>query len=1326
MTPEEELRQMDEQLEQQIQAQEAAAPPAPEPQPLERPEGLLTQIGKGIDYAISGDWVNDALDAVAPDVFMSNEELEARKTARRAEVVEEGSFFDKALYGTSENVEAVAEGAQAGLMLPLTIGANVANQEAPWSTAPERMKDSAVATTLFEISEILAPTLLLTAVGMPQGGLGLVSGARATRAAVDAGAAQDVDQVIAGRQLARGLADLSERLGLSESDEMYKSLIEGKSLESKAFTATVAFLQSYLLEFGVDNVIAKLIPNKAPGKVTEKIAKQLGKTPEEVQAVLNNTYKNAYTSALEPEDVITPNTIGPTVIAEAEQVIATPAFLKEIQRKTGVGLDGLTSAERNYFTNLDVISEDTSLQNIVQEITKELPDLVANKVEQAKVLKRAGDWWQANKGLLNDDWAKLVENFADDFAVPFSREGLSSKEVIKLQQNIGTYMREGAMLDLRVPESYTVATMIAEEMSVKISKLATVINNLEDMGVDNTTAMEVLQQMIDKAETIMVPLRRSKRTWSLGGFAQQRQTKEGVRALDISPLDDVSVSSEPGKAFTEFSDASTGKRGTFRELMSMAKAGDKDAYRAVKMIVTQLSMGDPRSALETLEVSADIIKNNFFGGRGDWLQSLMYNVGLLSSASTQVVSAANTIIRQTAEPAALGIVGAEKALAGTILFNKELALEGRKEALYSLGQLAGGITNLHNTAWAGIKSWWYNKPITGTSRFAKKVETLAQKQAVIDRNYLAYKQVLSDQNATPDKLFFAWAEYVMQSVGNNFLTSQPTRLLMAQDSAATSTAFYGTLAGKAMIADNGKPFARNFYDLKKGALGKSGDIFKGIRDIDLLEAAKTTTFQREIPTGSDANQVDKLFGAIATAADESGILKFFAPFARISWDFLDQAFIAGVGSVPVVGGKVLSGLNPRYAKMLSGEMGPAIQMQAKGTMAAAQLFLMFGTWQAVQGNMTGKQSGNLPKDSFIVPSETTDSGFMALPYGRIQPFAAYLSINSDLVNLFRTGAISRGEYQQGLGQLIASIGENSLDQTVFTGLVNLGDLIGQGRTSASWLSDIADAFSLPFAPAFSRMIGRIGDPFSDVAFIDRGDQLTSLAASLARKQGRTASLPKITNIYTNRIQPNTPIDVSDPNDPAQLAEARRASLLNEFFYPGRIQEAYKDAPWRKLLDEVGYVVPKDFLRTAYGVPLPLNVQAELSAIIAQDGLGERLSLFYNSTGYDAMKKEVAREKKAQTPNPIPGIPAAVGRNTIASRKQKELRDMVEAMHIEAKQRALERISDPELLQRIEERKNVGAQASADVNNSEWKGMYASEAQQNTQLASQVRNILDIA
>jgi hypothetical protein len=258
------------------------------------------------------------------------------------------------------------------------------------------------------------------------------------------------------------------------------------------------------------------------------------------------------------------------------------------------------------------------------------------------------------------------------------------------------------------------------------------------------------------------------------------------------------------------------------------------------------------------------------------------------------------------------------------------------------------------------------------------------------------------------------------------------------------------------------------------------------------------------------------------------------------------------------------------------------------------------------------------------------------------------------------------------------------------------------------------------------MFGRIGDPFDEVAFIDRGDQLTSLAASLARKQGRTAGLPKITNIYTNRIQPNTPIDVSDPNDPAQLAEARRASLLNEFFYPGRIQEAYKDAPWRKLLDEVGYVLPKDFLRTAYGVPLPLNVQAELSAIIAQDGLGERLSLFYNSTGYDAMKKEVAREKKAQTPNPIPGIPAAVGRNTIASRKQKELRDMVEAMHIEAKQRALERISDPELLQRIEERKNVGAQASADVNNSEWKGMYASEAQQNTQLASQVRNILDIA
>jgi len=1337
MTPEEKLRQENALLEQQV-AEEAAAMPAPEePQPVARPEGPLTAIGNAIDYVVSGDYVNDALNAVntaatnvfnAPDIFKSNEELEQQLQARRTEVTEGEDFFAKALYGTSENLEAVAEGAQAGLQLPTTVLANLNNQAAPWSTAPARMKDSAIATTLFELAEILTPTLMFQGVsGVAGSAAGLISGGRAVRAGIEAGAAQDVDQLIAGRTLANKLGELSERLGIMPQDEMYKTLVEGEALQSKAFIATVAFLQSYMLEFGVDSILAKVTSKAKPTPLTEKVAKQLNKTPEEIQAALANTYERSYLSALEPEDGITPNTITPTsVVDEGNQILATPAFMKELQRQIGVGLDGLTSAERTYFTNLDVISEETKLQNIVMEMTKELPDLVLNKLEEARMLKRGGEWWSANKQLFHEDWEQLIEKFSDDFTIPFSKEGLSSKQVIELQQNIGTYMREGAFLDFRVPEAFTVASMIGEEMSVKVSKLATVINNLENIGVDYTAPMEVLMDMIDKSQMILVPLRRSKRVWSLVGKAQQRQSKQAVRALDIGPLDNLTEiigPQEAGKTFEEFFDITSGKRGTIRELFALAKAGDKDANKAVKMLVTQLSMGDPRSALETLEIGADILKNNFFNGRGDWLQSLMYNVGLLSSVGTQVVSAANTIIRQTSEPAALGIIGAQKGFAGTILNQKELALEGRKEALYALGQLSGGITNIFGSAWNGLKAWKYNQPITGTTRFAKKVETLAQKQIAIDRNYLAYRKTLEDQGATPDKMFFAWAEYTMQTVGNNFLTTQPTRLLMAQDAAATSTAFHGTLAGKAMIMDNGKPFSRNFYDLKKKALGKSGDIFKGIRDPDLLEAAKTVTFQREIPRGAEANIIDNAFAAVEKAADESAIWKFFAPFARISWDFLDQVAMSGVGAIPVVGGKVAGAINPRYAKMLSGEMGPAIQMQAKGSMAAAQMFILFAVWQSVKGNMTGKQSGNMPKDSFVVPvGDATNSGFAALPYGRIQPYASYLSVTSDIVNSYQRGAISRGEYGQALGEIVASIGENSLDQTAFTGLVNLGDLIGQGRTSPGWLSDIADAFSLPFAPAFSRMFGRLGDPFNEVAFIDRGDLVTSFAAGLLRKSGRTSELPNITNVYTGRIEPTT----ATAGTPEEYWTGVRAALMNEFMWPGRIQEAYKDAPWRKLLDEVGYVMPKDFLRTVRGVPLTLNQQAELSKLMSES-LSTELTEFYQSIGYKNMRKDLEKARKEAVPNPIPGVTPAVGRNTTVQGKLKDIKDAVEQIHINAKDRAASLIEDPEFQERIDSIKNSGYSEVSNINNPEWRGMYASAAQnQDTELAKQVKAILDIA
>lgn len=1334
MTPEEQLMLEDEQLRQQIQAEEAAQPAPEEPQPVERPEGPLTAIGNAIDYAVSGDWVNDALDAVAtdvfnsPDTFKSNEELEQQLQARRKEVTENGSFFDKALYGTSENLEAVAEGMQAGVQLPTTVLANLNNQAAPWSTAPARMKDSAVAPVLFELAEILTPTLMFQGVaGVAGTATGLISGGRAARAAIEAGAAQDVDQLIAGRTLANKLGELSERLGIASQDEMYRTLIEGEALESKAFIATVGFLQSYFLEYGVDNIIATVTSKVKPTKLTEKVAKQLGKSTEEVQEALNNTYKRSYMSALEPEDGITPNTITPTVVAEeGNRILATPAFLQELQRKVGVGLDGLTSAERKYYTNLDVISEDTKLQNIIVDMTRELPDLVMSKLEEAKMLKRAGDWWAANKQLLNESWEELVEKFSDDFTIPFSKEGLDPKQVLQLQQNIGTYMREGAFLDFRVPEAFTVGTMIAEELSVKVSKLATVINNMENMGVDYTAPMEVLMDMIDKSQMILVPLRRSKRAWSLVGKAQQRQSKQAVRALDIGPLDNLSEvigPQEAGRTFEEFFDVTSGRRGTIRELFNLAKAGDKDANRAVKLLVTQLSMGDPRSSLETLEIGADIIRNNFFNGRGDWLQSLMYNVGLLSSVGTQVVSAANTIIRQTSEPVALGVLGAQKGFAGTILNQKELALEGRKEALYALGQVSGGITNIFGSAWNGLKAWKYNTPITGTTRFAKKIETLSQKQIAIDRNYLAYRKVLEDEGATPDKMFFAWAEYTMQTVGNNFLTTQPSRLLMAQDAAATSTAFHATLAGKAMIADNGKSFSRNFYDLKKKALGKSGDIFKGIRDPDLLEAAKTTTFQREIPRGSEANIVDNFFGGIEKMADESAIWKFFAPFARISWDFLDQVTMSGVGAVPVVGGKFASAMNPRYAKILSGEMGPALQMQAKGSMAAAQMFILFAVWQSVKGNMTGKQSGNMPRDSFVVPvGDATNSGFAALPYGRIQPYAAYLSITSDIVNNFVSGAISRGEYEQGLGEIISSLAENSLSQTSLTGLINLGDLIGQSRTSPGWLSDIADAFSLPFAPAFSRMFGRLGDPFNEVAFIDRGDLVTSFSAGLLRKSGRTSELPNITNVYTGRIEPTTATAAT----PEEYWAGVRAALMNEFMWPGRIQEAYKDAPWRKLLDETGYVMPKDFLRSVRGIPLTLNQQSELSALMA-DGLADELESFYKSIGYKNMKKDLEKARLRAVPNPIPGITPAVGKNTEVQGKLDAIQTVVKQIHIDAKDRAAAQIKDPEFQERINERKNAGYTELSSINNPEWRGMYASAAQTpGSELAEQVKDILDIA
>ncbi len=1283
------------------------------PMPQERPEGVLTAVGNVVEDILSGDAMANTLSALTGGALMNAEELEQRTQARKEQVQEEGNFFEKALFGTQENLEAVAGGARAGVMLPITGVAQLTGQATPWSSAPARIKESAVGNLLFEFAEIAVPTLLTGGVaGSVMKG---VAAGRAIRAGIETTAAQDLDEIVLGRTLAVKFGEIAGAIGVGDPEDVTRDLIEGRSFGSYAFLKTAAFIQSYLFDWGTDAFLGQVFKNYKPEPFVSKAAKAYGVTDDQMKEVLEKTYKAPYTNLLEPEDVVDGTTINATVLDPNGKPVSTPALLTEMFRKVGrsvVGEDGLTRANRKYFSNLEVISEEDSIQRIVQEITSELPSLKNYNEELAASMERGLEFWKMNEKLMADNFPAFLNNFAE-LTVPLYGEG------DRMAKGIDMYLRTGATLDFSRPESFVIGTLLSEEMSVKAAKIGTAINNLTDIGVNTDMLENELLQHIKKSQLILTPLRRAKRAWSIAGKMQQRLTKEEFTRL----LDEISIeaSNNQGVLMGDILDEAGNVR-AIEDLMTLARNGDTNAGKTLKTFYAQLGSGDARQALETIEVSGEIIKKSLASGRSDATTSLFYNVGLLSSVRTMTTAASNTIVRQLIEPLALMTTRAPLA---------PFSDEARKEFLYGFGQATGGMIHMGEAFHAMAKSFKTNQPVSGTGRYKKKWETHLAKQNKLDATYSATRRILEEEGADASAIFYNWADYALQSFGNNPVVNAPSRFLMAFDSAGQSTAFNGNLNGMAFLkaSEEGITVKEAYDMLREEALGKSGDLFSGIKNQSLLDVSKMQTFQRDITQGEDATWAANAFKGLQDSTERSGLLKFIAPFARISWDFLDQVRLGTAGAVNIPGTKIgLYGLlSPTHKKMLSGELGVAMQMQAKSIIAASQLTTALIAWRAWSGNVTGKIVGPLEaKDSFIVEADTK-TGAISLPYNKFQPYSAQMSFTADLVNSYRIGAISRGEYQKGLQEITASFVDNTFDQTTLTGLVNFADLISRGAATKGWLSDITEFISMPISPSAGRMFGRIASPFQK-PLVDRGDPLTTAAAALAQKTTGGAGFPEnliMQNLYTNERQANVATFSGGGQQGESWWDAIRGSLANEIGWPAPVKESYKKLGWYKLFEETGYSVGRKYLQEVNGIPLDLASQAALSRDIASLGLGERLTDYYNSVYYQDLSKRYRKEaKRTTTGGGVPGIPIPINPNAqiLLDRIRNDIREIREETKIRAIEGG-ELSKNEEFMRRYQEGKF--GQTSY-IRGPEDQGLYAFAAQQDTPLANQVRDILDIA
>jgi hypothetical protein len=290
----------------------------------DRDEGLITQIGKGIDYITSGDAVADASNALVSgvnslipeasplkpitqsvdDFVLGSEEIQQAQEEQIRGYRERGQGLRA---GVMSGLEGAAEGSQAGFLAPVTLAGRVANQATPWSDQPEVIRDSPIGSAVFNIAEVAVPSLIVAGVAP---GLSTAPGFVFAEAGVETAVQTETnDDLIAGRTLARSIGEVASFLGYDGAD-LTRNLVKGESFESQAFTAVMGYLQNLGINVGVNQITSRIgkAMKPKPGVDAEEAARATGKSPEEVQASLDDTIPAPYRADAEPGEVLTADT----------------------------------------------------------------------------------------------------------------------------------------------------------------------------------------------------------------------------------------------------------------------------------------------------------------------------------------------------------------------------------------------------------------------------------------------------------------------------------------------------------------------------------------------------------------------------------------------------------------------------------------------------------------------------------------------------------------------------------------------------------------------------------------------------------------------------------------------------------------------------------------------------------------------------------------------------------------------------------------------------------------------------------------------------------
>jgi hypothetical protein len=308
-------------------------------------------------------------------------------------------------------------------------------------------------------------------------------------------------------------------------------------------------------------------------------------------------------------------------------------------------------------------------------------------------------------------------------------------------------------------------------------------------------------------------------------------------------------------------------------------------------------------------------------------------------------------------------------------------------------------------------------------------------------------------------------------------------------------------------------------------------------------------------------------------------------------------------------------------------------------------------------------------------------GFIAVPFGRLQPYAQYISVLADAVNGFKRNVINTTQYDRLVTEIVISMGMNTLDSSFQQGWQKMArflDMSNIQNTAGSLGSELAgSAFSglrLPLGALqpYETMQGDKVDGFSN--FISRATQ---------RATGGIGN-PIQYNRYTGE-----PI-LKAGRQGAGYWEGVGNNLINILGYPGLIKDAGAETPVFKEMQKTAYDTNKwnnnNRVKTlGSSTKLTLSELSTLDQLTGDPKVGalqrKLVELFESGLYKNAMKEYRSFRKGVNPAKNLLGAEDS-SRNLLG-----KIHGMIDAVHNEARSQALEamiRSGDyPKLIERRE-------------------------------------------